>query len=346
MIGTIIVFKTPGNTGKKGGGAYVKKSLFVCLGMVLMLSLLIFGPAGTADANYPVKPIQLIVTYPPGGATDFQARIMTMTGEKHFGQPIVIINKAGAGGMTGWNWFVTSAPKDSHTLVTYNLPHFIAQSIVSPDVAKYDRNSFEPIGNWGADPAVLIVPADSPFNSVQDLVNFAKKNPGAVTFSGAGKYVGHHIALLQLEKAAGIKTTYVPHDGGVPALLSVVSKKVMAGFNNLSDAFRSQDRIKIIGIADMKRSSFIPDVKTFKEMGINVDDASNNYRGIAAPKGTPPEIIKQLSNSFSEVVKDKGTLEKMEMTGGTMSVLTREEVIEMFKRLEVSLRDVLAEFIK
>ena len=104
------------------------------------------------------------------------------------------------------------------------------------------------------------------------MLKFAKANPGKVTFSGAGKFVGHHIAFLQFQKASGAKLTYVPHTGGVPALAAVKGGQVMAGFNNLSDAFRSQNDIKILAIADLQREkTFLPNVPTLKEEGLDVD---------------------------------------------------------------------------
>jgi tripartite-type tricarboxylate transporter receptor subunit TctC len=246
----------------------------------------------------------------------------------------------------GWNWFVTDAAKDGYDLVAYNMPHFIAQSIVFPKKAKYNIRNMEPIGNWGADPAVLVVPKDSPFNSVKDLVDYAKKNPGKVTFSGAGKFVGHHIALLQLEKAAGIKTTYVPHTGGVPALIAVIGGEVMAGFNNTSDAFRSKERLKILAVADLERNSFIPDAPTIKEAGYDVDDTSNNFRGVAAPQGTPPAVVAKLADTFVKMYKDKQVAGKMKQTGCGIKVIPRDDLKEMWKKRETYLKEVLKELVQ
>ena len=111
-------------------GLYLKTIVLVVVCLFLLGSTVIAG-------EYPNKPIKLIVSYSPGGATDFQARIVTMKAQSYLGQPIVIINKPGGGGMVGWNWFITSASKDGYELVAYNVPHFIAQSIVYPDKAKY-----------------------------------------------------------------------------------------------------------------------------------------------------------------------------------------------------------------
>merc|ERR1712000_721418 len=204
-----------------GGLMNIKSSLIkkLLLSLTFVLSFFL-GNMAVQAGDYPDRPISVVVAYNPGGATDFQARLVTMMAahpkKDYLGQPIVIINKPGAGGKVGWNWFASKARNDGYDLAAYNVPHFISQSIVFDDT-KYNIDNLEPIANWGADPAVLIV--------------------------------GHHIAFLQFQKASGVKITYVPHTGGVPALTAVKGGQVMAGFNNLSDAYRSQKDIKILAIA-------------------------------------------------------------------------------------------------
>lgn len=317
---------------------------FWIVGLVFMVSIFAFSPM--ALAQYPDKPISMIVSYSPGGATDFQARIVTMLAgdEKYLGQPIVIINKPGAGGQVGWNWFVTKGSKDGYTLAAYNVPHFIAQSIVYD--TKYDINTFEPVANWGADPAVLIVGKDSEFNTLDDFIKYAKENPGKITVSGAGMFVGHHIAFLQLAKAAGIKMTYIPEKGGVPAMQSVIAGKVKAGFNNLADAYRNQDRLKILAIADLERNDFLPDVKTFKEMGVDVDDSSVNFRGVVLPKGAPADVIAKCAEVFPKMFNDPKTLAKMKESGSPVRVMDREQVKKMFQEREKYLKGLLADLKK
>ena len=181
----------------------------------LFCAAMLFGAtsaqaASPADA-YPSGPISLVVCYTPGGATDLQARLSALVAQdpKYFGQPIVILNKPGAGGMTGWNWIMERGSKDGLTMTAYNMPHFIAQSIVNK--TKFSVDTFEPLGNWGADPAVLIVPKDSKFKNVADLVAFRQGKPLERSRSTApGLYVGHHIATLQLQKATGVKMSYIP----------------------------------------------------------------------------------------------------------------------------------------
>jgi len=314
--------------------------------LLVMVGIVFFGVSSVCQAEYPKSPVSMIVAYSPGGATDFQARIVSMMAglEEYLGQPIVIINKPGAGGQVGWNWVIEKGSKDGYTMTAYNVPHFIAQSIVYK--TKYDINKFEPVANWGADPAVLIVPKDSPFNTAQDLIDYAKKNPGKITVTGAGMYVGHHIAFLQLSKAAGVKLTYIPEKGGVPAMQSVVAAKVKAGFNNLSDAYRNQDRIKILAVADLERHEFLPDVKTFKEMGIDIDDSSVNFRGVAFPKGVPQDIINKCADIFPKMFNDKKVMGKMKTSGSPVRVMTRDQVIKMFQDREEYLKVLLKELRK
>ncbi|MEH6629017.1 MAG: tripartite tricarboxylate transporter substrate binding protein [Motiliproteus sp.] len=317
----------------------VSKSI-VALSAVCALTL----PQISQAEAYPERPVSMVVSYSPGGATDFQARIVTMLAAKddYLGQPMVILNKPGAGGKVGWDFFASRAKTDGYELAAYNVPHFIAQSIVFR--TKYNIDNLEPIANWGADPAVLIVGKDSPFNSLADLVKYAQKNPKKVTFSGAGLYVGHHIAFLQFAKESGLKLTYVPHKGGTPAMKSVMGGQVKAGFNNLSDAYRNRDSVKILAVADLKRNEeFLPDVPTFLEQGVDVDDSSVNFRGIMARKGTPPEVLDYLSNRVPMMFGDKKTHQKMSATGSPVRIISRDKVIAMWKERETYLKELLSD---
>jgi len=303
--------------------------------------------AALADghANYPDRPVMMVVSYGAGGATDFQARIVTMTAgnEDALGMPIAILNKPGAGGRVGWNWFATQADADGYTLSAYNVPHFIAQSIKGG--VQYSTDSFEPIANWGADPAVFVVAADSPMNSMTDVVDFAKANTGKLTFSGAGLFVGHHIAALQLEQAAGVKMAYIPtKGGGAAAMKAVIAGDVMGGVNNLSDAFRAREAgsVKILGVFDLERNAFMEDVPTLMEQGFDVDNASVNFRGVMVPKGTPQAIIDKLAATVPSMFENKRVAGKMKAGGSPMHIMNRAEVQEMWAARQATLEDLLA----
>ena len=317
--------------------------------LIAAAAMALAGLAGQAAAeahgSYPERPIMLMVSYGAGGATDFQARIVTMTAgnEDALGMPIAILNRPGAGGRVGWNWFATQAEADGYTLAAYNVPHFIAQSIEGG--VQYGPDDFEPIANWGADPAVFVVAADSEFDSMQDVIDYATENPGGLTFSGAGLFVGHHIAALQLEKAAGVKLAYIPNNaGGAGAMKAVIAGEVMGGVNNLSDAFRAREagNVKILGVFDTERSDFLPDVPTMAEQGFDIDDASVNYRGIMVPKGTPQPIIDRLAEVVPAMFENDRVTSKMEAGGSPMEVMTREEVQAMWADRQETLAELLA----
>ena len=312
--------------------------------LTLAVAMLAVSYGGVAFAqDYPDRPISVMVSYGAGGATDFQARIVTMVAgnEEYLGQPIVILNRPGAGGRVGWNHFASKAKADGYELAAYNVPHFIAQSIKFD--TKYNIDNLEPIANWGADPAVFVVGKDSPFDTMADVVEFAKSNPGKITVSGAGLFVGHHIAFLQIQKETGVEMTYVPSKGGgAAALKSVIGGQVMAGINNLSDAFRSRDNLKILGVADNQRDeAFLPDVPTFKEQGFEVDDSSVNYRGIMVRKGTPQEIIDRLATQVPKMFENDRVRAQMAKAGSPLRVLNREQVKAMWEERQVFLTELL-----
>jgi len=313
-----------------------KIALFTCFTLLFAAAVWAKGPG-----DYPKAPISLVVCYSPGAATDFQARIVSMTGgnDKYFGEPIVVLNKAGAGGMTGWNWMVDKGSKDGLTMTAYNLPHLVAQALVQKP--KFTVESFEPLANWGTDPAVLVVASDSPFKTVKDLVEFAKANPKKLTMNGAGLYVGHHIATLQLQKAANIEVTYVPEQGAADAISSLYSKTVMAGFTNLADAYRAPDRLRVLGIADLQRHEYLPNVATFKELGYNIDNSSVNFRGFAFPAGVPQEIVEYAAKTVEAMFKDPIVVSKMKESGSPLNVMSREEVKKLFAQQKAVLTELL-----
>jgi len=317
-----------------------------------LMKSLVMGVAGlamtattTLAGDYPDRPVGVAVSYGAGGATDFQARIVTMVAgnEDMLGQPIYIVNKPGAGGRVGWNWFATEVEADGYTMSAYNIPHFVAQSIKGG--VSYSADSFEPIANWGADPAVVVVGKDSEFNTIQEMVEHAKANPGKVTLSGAGLFVGHHIAALQLEKSTEAKFAYIPtKGGGAAAMKAVIAGDVVGGINNLSDAFRAREagNVKILAVADLERNEeFLPDVPTLKEAGYDVDNSSVNFRGLMVPKGTPQDVIDKLAAKVPEMFAHARVAKRMKAGGSPMKIMNRAEVQAMWAARQASLAELL-----
>ena len=192
---------------------------------------------------------------------------------------------------------------------------------------------------------MVIVGKDSKFNTIQELVDHAKANPGKVTLSGAGLFVGHHIAALQLQKATSAKFAYVPtKGGGAAAMKAVIAGDVVGGINNLSDAYRASQagNVKVLAVADLERNTeFLPDVPTLKEAGYDVDNSSVNFRGLMVRKGTPQEVIDKLAAKVPEMFKHARVLKRMKAGGSPVKVMTREEVQAMWAARQTALTELL-----
>ena len=191
---------------------------------------------------------------------------------------------------------------------------------------------------------MVVVGADSPYNTIGELVDFATANPGKATLSGAGLFVGHHIAALQIEKATDAKFAYIPtKGGGAAAMKAVIAGDVVGGINNLSDAFRAREagNVKILAVADLERNDFMPDVPTLMESGYDVDNSSVNFRGLMVPKGTPQDVIDTLSAQVPAMFGHSRVLGRMKAGGSPVRVMSREEVQAMWAERQAALEVLL-----
>jgi len=189
-----------------------------------------------------------------------------------------------------------------------------------------------------------VVATDSEFQSMDDVIAYARENPGGLTFSGAGLFVGHHIAALQLEQAAGVDLAYIPNNaGGAGAMRAVIAGEVMGGVNNLSDAFRAREagNVRILGVFDLERNAFIDDVPTMMELGYDIDNASVNYRGVMVPTGTPQPIIDYLAEVVPTMFENGRVQSRMQAGGSPMNIMTRDEVLEMWAQRQETLEALL-----
>jgi tripartite-type tricarboxylate transporter receptor subunit TctC len=304
------------------------------------------GKAGTDKAgdkevkiDYPTKPVQLIVSYSAGAATDTQARILVKYAQKYLGQPIAVVNMAGAGGQVGWNYFAGVKP-DGYTLAVYNLPHIIAQPLVGE--TQFSMDTFEPIMNWGWDPVVFAVQPDSKYQTLADLVEGAKSNPETITVGNAGLYVGQHLAQLMLEDLTGVRFKTMPYKGAADAKAALLGGHIDVCAGNLSDMYRLGNEVKILGIATKERSKFTPDVPTFQEQGYDV--VMSTDRGISALKGTDPQIIEILEDAFTKAANDPEYLAEMDKAGADLLFIARKDVKAEMESREPAIKELLDKF--
>ncbi len=217
-------------------------------------------------------------------------------------------------------------------MTAYNLPHIITQPLVGQTAFKVE--TFEPIINWGQDPTVFAVTKDSSIQDLNDLVSRARQSPDKITIGTAGKYVGQHMAILQLEKQANIDVKDIPYKGSADSIASLLGKHTDLVSGNLSDMYRLGGQIRILAIATKERHPMVPSIPTFTELGYS-DVIMSTDRGIAAKKGTPKEVIDKLEQGFMNIMKDPQFLEDMKKSGSDMLILNREQVIKEFDNRKV-----------
>ena len=244
--------------------------------------------------DFPTRPVTYIIPFNPGGQSDVEARRQQPLLEEFLSTSIVIQYKPGGGGALGWTELM-HAKADGYTISGINIPHIILQPIAR-DNAGYTTEQIKPIAIFQGTPIGLAVLKDSPFDTLEDLVNYAKEHPGKVTVGGSGKWSGHHIALLQLEALAGIEFNYVPSTGAAPSVSQFLGGHTDALFANSNDLVTHKDRIKVLGLGSDERFEALADVPTFIELGYSMTPSID--RGAAVPPETPDEVKKVLEQGF------------------------------------------------
>lgn len=266
--------------------------------------------AAPAAAEYPEKPINYIIAFNAGGESDISARFQQPFFEKLAGQSVVIQYMAGAGGAQAWSQ-LNGMEGDGYTIMGTNLPHTILQPI-EKDVG-YETDDLTHVNFFHYTPDAIFVPASSEFKTLQELIDYAKANPGMVTFSGSGSNSSNHLAQQRFDELAGVTTTYVPFSGTGPAVTAILGSQTTAGFNYVTSGVNNGDGMRMLAVAADERVKAFPDVPTFKELGIDLIGGA--YRGVAVPKSTPEEIRVKLSEMISAINADPAFIKQMEDAG-------------------------------
>ncbi|MDQ6681483.1 MAG: tripartite tricarboxylate transporter substrate binding protein [Pseudomonadota bacterium] len=266
---------------------------------------------GTAHAQgYPNKSINYILPFNAGGESDISARFQQAVFKKIAGVDIVIQYMAGAGGAQAWSQ-LNSMPGDGYTIMGINLPHTVLQPM-QKDVG-YKTDDLTPVNYFHYTPDAIFVSSDSPFKTLKDLIDYAKKSPGMLTFSGSGSNSSNQLAQVRFDELAGIKTTYIPFSGTGPAVTAILGKQTLAGFNYAPSGIAHAGKMRMLAVASEKRMPAFPDVPTFKEQGFDL--VGGAYRGLSVPKSTPEDIRQKVSDIISAINADPGFKKKMEDGG-------------------------------
>jgi len=277
---------------------------------VLLALLLISSVAGTAFAEYPDKPINMVIAFTAGGSSDVQARIVQKYWGKYSKQPLVFVYKPGAGGAIGFAEIALAKP-DGYTIGGLNVPHIILQPLVQR--APFSIDSFDYICQAVNDPQVVAVRKDSPHKSVKDLFAFAKAKPKMLRLGLQGPNSGNHLMFLDVIHKYDFPVCEVFYKGAADQNAALLGGEVDAMFGNLNDVMRSRDEMRILAVASEKRNAFMPEVPTMKELGFDV--VSYIRRGFAAPKGLEKAKLTYLRDVFQKIAKDPGYLADMKTAG-------------------------------
>src|SRR6187397_636810 len=266
-----------------------------------------FGSQARAQGGaWPSRNITMIVAFPPGGQADLAARPVAAALEKILGKSVVVDNRSGAGGMLG-NAAAARAESDGHTLLMA-----LSSMTFLPEAERlYDRKpSYEydqlvPIARVLADPGVLCVRSDSPYKSLADLVEDARKRPAQISFSSSGNYGAGHVPFEMFQQAAGIKLLHVPYRGGGPALTAFIGKQVdiSAQAPGPIHPFVQEGRARLLASWAGKRTTELADIPTMIELGYN-DVEYYIWSGLFAPKGTPAATVSRLRDAMRQVMAD------------------------------------------
>jgi len=275
------------------------RMLKIFVGSVLLLSLALGAPA---FAGYPEKPVNLMIPYGGGGTTDVTARLLANIAQDDFAKPIVVVNKPGGGGVL-MHELLAQAKPDGYTLGV------VATGVLTRTPflrkVKYDpEKDFTYIMLFALWQYGLVVQADSPWKTLDEFLDYAKANPGKVTYSTAGTGSAQYLAMEYLAQQKGIKWTHIPYKGGINAVTALLGGHVPACAQAVEWKPYVQDgQLRLLAVLGGQRIPTFPEVKTLKELGYDYEVVSGP--GIAAPAGLPPEIVDTITKAFAKASHDQ-----------------------------------------
>lgn len=273
--------------------------------LFLKISLALLALVGpSAAAEYPTRPVSLVVTFPAGGIADSGARTIAKAVSARLGQPVIVENKPGAAGIVGGE-YVAHAKADGYTLLTASNGVVATLPFLHKKLSFDPAKDFAPIHGISITPLVIAVRADAPYKTLADLVAFAKKNPEKVTYASVGPGSVHHLLGETFQKDAGIKLTHIPYKGAAPAYVDFLAGviDIMIDYQLGMAPLAEAGKIRPIASASEQRLQAFPDAPTFAESGYK-EVVFSAYTLLLAPAATPKATVEKLASVMSDVLKD------------------------------------------
>jgi tripartite-type tricarboxylate transporter receptor subunit TctC len=279
-----------------------------CLAMTLAIP-----PVAHAQANYPNRPIRFLVGFAPGGSADAVARAVAQDLSKALGQSVVVENKAGASAHLATQALL-AAPADGYTILFAGLT-LATNPALMKDVGYDPEKDLVMVSQLTAMPVVVVAPAKSPLNNLQDLIAASKAKPGGLMFSSGGVGTSAHLGPELFTRVAGIKYTHVPYRGGAPALQGLLGGETDVMFDTavtpMHRANVEAGKIKFLGVMQKDPIASYPSIKPAGAQGISVNAFMRSWQGVAVRAGTPPEIVAKLHSSILGVLKSKEVIDRL-----------------------------------
>jgi len=298
-----------------------------------ILALLLAALAFPAGAQYPAKPVRVIVAFSPGGVTDIIARTLMPKLGDMWGQPVVVENRAGAGGSLA-AMAVKGAPADGYMLLVHSSGYAI-NAAINPALPYDPYKDFIAVAHMGSQPQVLVVNPNSGIRSPADLIARAKAKPGDVTYGSAGIGSGGHFNAEMFRIAAGIEVLHIPYKGGVDAINDTAAGRLTFTFNTLTLAlpFIRNGRVQVLAVSSAKRTALLPDVPTVAETALPGFEYTF-WNGLWAPAGTPAPVADKIARDLAQVMGSADVREQFARLGAEPAAMTPAEFAK-FVRAEI-----------
>jgi tripartite-type tricarboxylate transporter receptor subunit TctC len=292
----------------------------------------VLGSTGALAQAYPSKPIQLVIPFPPGGATDVIGRLLGKQLSDRLGQSVVIDNRPGAGTIVGASYVAKAAP-DGYTLLVSSGTTFTVNPAIHAKLPYDPVKSFEPIGLTGRTGLILLANRDVPVNNLKDLVAAAKAAPGKYSYGSYGTGTTAHFAGEMLFHDTGIKMLHVPYKGSSPAMTDLIGGQIPFTVDTVAAAAPQvkAGKVKAIAVTTAKRSTLLPNVPTVAESGYPGIDA-DTWLAVVAPRGLPPEVKAKLEKALEATMADPETRNKLLANGFEANYGTGAEVAALISR--------------
>ncbi|HEX4782356.1 MAG TPA: tripartite tricarboxylate transporter substrate binding protein [Usitatibacter sp.] len=293
---------------------------------------------GAAAQSYPTKPVRVVVGFAPGGNLDVTARVFADALSKELGQPFVVENKPGAGGVVAQEAVARAAP-DGYTLVVATSGTTVVSPLLVGGKPPYQLSDFACIGLMAVTPLVLEVPAASKYQDVGSFVADVRANPGKVTIGHSGNGTTNHIAILLLEDAMKLDLNVIPYKGSGPMLVDLVGGQIQSGMDQTSSSLAQVQggKLRALAIATRKRIADLPNVPTLDESGAPGFEAVTPS-GLLAPTGTPPEVVKILNAAVNHALADPAVQKKLHALASEIQPMSSEEYTQFMQKEEARLK--------